>query len=143
MCSVVGTGTALCCPARALHRHRSCVQPQKMGCTIPWAGHLSQTCTWLLYIRISIRILFRRCLCFAQLQHATVGRGPDPSLEEVSAAAFFQFFCHQIYPQARNEVHSISVRVTRHQDSFRHHFLPKWILIPFFLVLMRNHFSVN
>lgn len=68
---------------------------------------------------------------------------PDPSLEEVSAAAFFQFFCHQIYPQARNEVHSISVRVTRHQDSFRHHFLPKWILIPFFLVLMRNHLSVN
>ena len=79
-CFVVGAAAATCCPAPGSAAGTGTASKAKQrAAPAPRAGDFSQTRTWLLSIRISIR----RRLCSPQARHATVKGGPDPSLGRV------------------------------------------------------------
>lgn len=129
-----------CCPAPSPAAVMGTApQPEKRAAPAPCAGDLSQSCTWLLSLRISSR----RCLITYKSnmpQPRRAGSFPRRGVEFQHLP--FLFFGIRLTHMRDIEL-LVFLLVTRHQDSFQHNFLPKWILTLCSPVLMRNHLSVR
>lgn len=107
-------------------------------CPVPRAGDLSQTCTWLLDVRLSS---IRRCLRSPRVWRGRAGSFPRKGAEFQQLPSLFFGISLTHEQEIKFSVFLLEWQDIKTPSSVI--FLPKWIFILCSLVLMRNHLSVK